>query len=148
MKIAIGSDHAGFALKEIVRQALEAQGHMVNDVGPYNAERVDYPVYGKKVGEEVAAGNAEKGIVICGSGIGISIAANKVKGVRAALCSEPLSARLAREHNDANVLALGARLVGDTMALEIVEAFLAGVFQGGRHSGRVALLSAMEEEQK
>lgn len=146
MKIAIGSDHAGFALKEVVRKMLIEEGHDVNDVGPYSADRVDYPVYGKKVGEEVAKGGCEKGIVICGSGIGISIAANKVKGIRAALCSEPLSARLAREHNDANVLAMGARLVGETMAAEIVKAFLQGEFQGGRHQDRVALLLSMDEE--
>lgn len=145
MKIAIGSDHAGFDLKEIVKSHLLDKGLEVEDLGPYKPERVDYPVYGKKVGEAVASASADKGIVICGSGIGISIAANKVKGVRAALCSEPLSARLCREHNDANVLAMGARLVGETMALTITDTFLATEFQGGRHQQRVDLLTAMDE---
>lgn len=145
MKIAIGSDHAGFALKEIVRQHLAEKGFEVIDVGAYSAERVDYPVYGQKVGELVAGGEAAKGIVICGSGIGISIAANKVKGIRAALCSECLSARLCREHNDANVLAMGARLIGDTMALSITDTFLAAKFQGGRHQQRVDLLTALDK---
>lgn len=145
MKIAIGSDHAGFALKEIVRQHLAEKGFEVIDVGAYSAERVDYPVYGQKVGELVAGGEAAKGIVICGSGIGISIAANKVKGIRAALCSECLSARLSREHNDANVLAMGARLIGDTMALSITDTFLAAKFQGGRHQQRVDLLTALDK---
>ncbi len=145
MKIAIGSDHAGFALKEIVRQHLADKGFEVIDVGAYSAERVDYPVYGQKVGELVASGEAAKGIVICGSGIGISIAANKVKGIRAALCSECLSARLSREHNDANVLAMGARLIGDTMALSITDTFLAAKFQGGRHQQRVDLLTALDK---
>lgn len=145
MKIALGSDHAGFFLKEKVIAYLGQKGIEVEDMGPYNAERVDYPVYGKKVGEKVASGAVDKGIVICGSGIGISIAANKVKGIRAALCADPLSARLCREHNDANVLAMGARLIGETMALEIVDTFLNTDFQGGRHQQRIDLITAIEK---
>ena len=145
MKVALGSDHAGFFLKEKVIAYLGQKGIEVEDMGPYNAERVDYPVYGKKVGEKVASGEVDKGLVICGSGIGISIAANKVKGVRAALCGDPLSARLCREHNDANVLAMGARLIGETMALEIVDTFLNTDFQGGRHQQRIDLITAIEK---
>ncbi|MEG0874414.1 MAG: ribose 5-phosphate isomerase B [Clostridiales bacterium] len=144
MKIVIGSDHAGFELKKIVTEYLTENGVEVEDLGPYSNERVDYPIYGQKVGEAVSLGTVNKGIVICGSGIGISIAANKVKGVRAALCSEPLSAKLAREHNDANVLAMGARIIGEAMALEIVETFLHTEFKGGRHQKRIDLLSAMD----
>ncbi|MGI5874834.1 MAG: ribose 5-phosphate isomerase B [Bacillota bacterium] len=146
MKIYIGSDHAGFQLKEKVKEYLLAAGHDVVDVGPETAERVDYPVYGGRVGRRVAAEKDARGVVLCGSGIGISIAANKVRGVRAALCSDPLSAALSRRHNDANVLALGARLIGETMAFEIVDVFLRTGFEGGRHSDRVALIAEMEEE--
>ena len=144
MKIVIGSDHAGFALKEKVKEKLISEGHSVVDAGPDSAARVDYPVYGAKVGKLVADGTGDRGIAICGSGIGISIAANKIPGIRAALCSEPLSAKLARQHNDANVVALGARLIGETMALEIVDTFLNTDFEGGRHSDRVALIHKIE----
>lgn len=144
MKIIIGSDHAGFALKEKVRDDLRQKGYDVVDAGPETAERVDYPVYGAKVGRMVVEDGEAKGIVICGSGIGISIAANKVDGVRAALCNDPLCAKLSRQHNDANVLAMGARIVGEAMAMEIVEQFLAASFEGGRHAGRVELISEIE----
>ena len=123
MKIAIGSDHAGFYLKEDLKKYLEEKNIEVKDMGPFDDNRVDYPDYGHAVGHEVIDNEMDFGIVICGSGIGISISANKVKGIRAALCSEPYSARLARRHNDANVLAMGARLIGHDMAIEIVEAF-------------------------
>lgn len=144
MKIIIGSDHAGFALKKKVIEKLKKDGHTVVDAGPETTDRVDYPIYGSKVGRMVAAKEGDYGIVICGSGIGISIAANKVDGIRAALCAEPLSARLAREHNDANVLAMGARLIGEAMAMEIVDTFLNTAFAGGRHSDRVALIAEIE----
>lgn len=144
MKIIIGSDHAGFALKEKVIEKLNKDGHIVVDAGPETADRVDYPVYGSKVGRMIAAKEGDYGIVICGSGIGISIAANKVNGIRAALCAEPVSARLAREHNDANVLAMGARLIGEAMAMEIVDTFLNTAFAGGHHSDRVALIAEIE----
>lgn len=143
MKIAIGSDHAGFYLKEDLIKYLEEKNIEVKDMGPFDDNRVDYPDYGHAVGHEVIDNKMDFGIVICGSGIGISISANKVKGIRAALCSEPYSARLARRHNDANVLAMGARLIGHDMAIEIVEAFLDEKFEGGRHIDRV---NKIEEE--
>ncbi len=139
--IAIGSDHGGFILKEAVKAYLVEQGHEVKDLGCYTHESVDYPVYGKAVGRAVADGECEKGIVICTTGIGISMAANKIKGVRCALCSDPYSARLTREHNDANVLALGAGVVGPLLALEIVDAFLNTEFSGAeRHARRVSMI--------
>ena len=143
MKIAIGSDHAGFYLKEDLKKYLEEKNIEVKNMGPFDDSRVDYPDYGHAVGHEVIDNEMDFGIVICGSGIGISISANKVKGIRAALCSEPYSARLARRHNDANVLAMGARLIGHDMAIEIVEAFLDEKFEGGRHINRV---NKIEEE--
>ena len=143
MKIAIGSDHAGFYLKEDLIKYLEEKNIEVKDMGPFDDNRVDYPDYGHAVGHEVIDNKMDFGIVICGSGIGISISANKVKGIRAALCCEPYSARLARRHNDANVLAMGARLIGHDMAIEIVEAFLDEKFEGGRHINRV---NKIEEE--
>ena len=144
MKIIIGSDHAGFELKEKVIEKLLKDGYDVIDAGPDTADWVDYPVYGAKVGRMVVEDGEAKGIVICGSGIGISIAANKVNGVRAALCNDPLCAKLCRQHNDANVLAMGARIVGEAMAMEIVDQFLAASFEGGRHAGRVELISEIE----
>lgn len=144
MKIFIGSDHAGFGLKEKVIAKLEADGHDVKDLGPETADRVDYPVYGAKVGRSVVAAPDSLGIVICGSGIGISIAANKIDGVRAALCNDPLCAKLCRQHNNANVLAMGARIIGESMAMEIVDNFLSASFEGGRHADRVALISELE----
>lgn len=146
MKIYIGSDHAGLSLKAKVTEKVQAMGYEVEDLGPYTAESVDYPVYGQKVGERVAADKDAKGIVICGSGIGISIAANKVCGVRAALCGDPLSAKLCRQHNDANVLAMGARIIGEALALEIVEKFLSTPFEGGRHQRRIDLIHEMEQK--
>ena len=143
MKIAIGSDHAGFYLKKDIIKYLEEKNIEVKDMGSFDDSRVDYPDYGHAVGHEIMDKKMDFGIVICGSGIGISISANKVKGIRAALCSEPYSARLARRHNDANVLAMGARLIGHDMALEIVDAFLDEKFEGGRHINRV---NKIEEE--
>ncbi len=135
MKIAIGCDHAGYKLKEEVKGFLTE--HEVIDLGTNSEESVDYPDFGKAVGRAVAGGEADYGIVICGSGIGISIAANKVDGIRCALCSEPLSAKLSRLHNNANVLAMGARLIGVEMAKEITQVFLSTEFEGGRHERRV-----------
>ncbi len=141
--IAIGSDHGGFILKETIKAYLVEQGHEVKDLGCYTHESVDYPVYGKAVGRAVASGECEKGIVICTTGIGISMAANKVKGVRCALCTDSYTARLTREHNDANVLALGAGVVGPLLALEIVDTFLNTKFSGAeRHARRVAQIEA------
>ena len=137
MKIAIGCDHAAYTFKEEIKAYLAEKGHTLIDKGCYSAERADYPDHGIAVGEAVASGEAERGVVICGSGIGISIAANKVKGVRCALCSEPLSARLSRNHNDANVLVMPGRFIPMEMAEKIVDAFLSTPFEGGRHCRRV-----------
>ena len=137
MKIAIGSDHGGFELKGKVINFLNQNGYEVLDLGCNSTDSVDYPKYGKMVGEAVVEKKADKGIVICGTGIGIGIAANKVKGVRAALCTNTTMARLTREHNDANVLSMGARMVGDILALEMVEVFLTTKFEGGRHQKRI-----------
>lgn len=136
--IAIGSDHGGFDLKQEVIQYLESNGYEVKDVGCYDKSSCDYPEFGHAVGMAVANKECEKGIVICTTGIGISISANKIKGIRAALCSEPLSAKMTRLHNDANVLALGAAMIGKNLALEIVETFLKTEFSGEeRHQRRI-----------
>jgi len=140
MKIALGCDHGGYQLKEQVKEHLQGKGYEVLDLGCNSTDSVDYPVYGKAVGEAVVDEKAKFGIVICGTGIGISIAANKVKGVRAGLCMNTTMARLTREHNNANVLAFGARMVGDVLALEIVDTFLNTEFQGGRHLRRVSMI--------
>ena len=139
--IAIGSDHGGFDLKEKVKAHLLEKGYEVKDVGCYEKSSVDYPTFGHAVAKAVAAGECEKGIVICTTGIGISITANKTAGIRCALCSEPLSAKMTRLHNDANVLAMGAALVGDMMAMEIVDTFLGTAFSGDeRHQRRIDML--------
>ena len=145
MKIAIGCDHAAYTFKEEIKAYLESKGHQVVDKGCYSTDRADYPDHGIAVGEAVAGGEVERGVVICGSGIGISIAANKVKGVRCALCSEPLSAQLSRNHTDANVLALGARRIGLEMGKAIIDAWFAAEFEGGRHTGRIAKISDYEK---
>lgn len=144
MKIAIGGDHPAYDLKEAIKTYLHEHGYEVVDVGTYSRESTDYPLYGRAVGELVAKGEVERGIVICGSGIGISIAANKVPGVRAALCVNTDYARLAREHNDANVLALGARFTAVPHALEIVRVWLETPFGEGRHRRRLDLLQEQE----
>jgi ribose 5-phosphate isomerase B len=141
MRIAIASDHAAFALKAILADWLREQGHEVSDLGPDSDARVDYPDFGYKLATAIAAGEAERGVALCGSGIGISIAVNRVSACRCALVSEPYSATLAREHNDANVVAIGARLTGEDMAKAILTAFLSTGFAGERHTGRVAKLS-------
>lgn len=140
MKVALGCDHGGYELKITVKEHLEKQGYEVLDLGCDSKESVDYPIYGKAVGEAVVGKKADCGIVICGTGIGISIAANKVKGVRAGLCMNTTMAKLTREHNNANVLAFGARIIGDVLALEIVDTFLDTEFQGGRHLRRVSMI--------
>ena len=144
MKIAIGSDHGGYLLKQDVLVWLEEHDIDFEDYGCYSRESVDYPIYGEKVARAVAAGEADFGIVICTTGIGISIAANKVKGIRCAHCTDPLSAEMTRRHNDANVLALGAGLTGTNMALRMVEVFLNTEFEGGRHQRRVDQLNAIQ----
>ena len=137
MRIAIASDHAAFALKATLVPWLAEAGHDVIDLGPYSDARVDYPDFGDKLAVAVADGSAERGVALCGSGIGISIAVNRNPAARCALVSEPLSAALAREHNDANVVALGARLTGEDMAKACIAAFLGTAFAGGRHQARV-----------
>lgn len=145
MKICIGCDHGGFNLKEKVVAHLKEKGYEVDDVGCYSLEACDYPIYGKKVAESVAEGSSDRGIVICTTGIGISITANKVKGVRAALCSDCFSAEATRLHNDANVLALGAGVVGELLALRIVDTFLNTEFSNvERHINRVRLIESNE----
>jgi ribose 5-phosphate isomerase B len=146
MKIAIASDHAAVTLKAELAQWLREQGHDVADLGTEGDESVDYPDYGYKLAEHVAAGRAERGIALCGSGIGIAIAANRNPAVRCAQVSEPLSARLSRSHNDANMIALGARLIGVDMAKACVEAFLATPFAGDRHVRRVEKLSKTPQD--
>lgn len=137
MIIAMGSDHAGYNLKEEIKAYLLEKGHTVKDCGTDSTESCDYPVFGRAAAEVVREEEAERAIVICGSGIGISIAANKVPGIRCALCSEPLSAELSRRHNNANALAIGARLIGSDMAKRIVDVFLSTEFEGGRHQRRI-----------
>ena len=137
MRIAIASDHAAFDLKAELRDYLTGLGHEVADLGPETADRVDYPDFGYKLATAVADGSAERGVALCGSGIGISIAVNRNPALRCALVSEPLSAALAREHNDANAIAMGARLIGPDMAKACLDAFLSTPFAGGRHSARV-----------
>lgn len=143
-KIAIAADHAGYPLKTRLMEYLQQHGYQVVDLGAYNEERVDYPDYGFALARALGEGKADLGIGICGSGIGISIALNRFSNIRAALCHDATSARLARQHNDANVLALGARLIGPEVAQECVDVFLRTAFEGGRHAGRVAKLGTCE----
>lgn len=144
MKIAIGSDHAGFKLKEILIDYLKEHGFQLIDLGAYSNESVDYPVYGEKVARSVVNRQTDLGIAICGTGIGIGIAANKVPGCRAAICSEPYSAKMSRQHNDANVLAIGSRVVGVEAAKMIVDTWLKTEFLGGRHAQRIDRIREIE----
>lgn len=144
MKIAIGGDHSSIELKKEIIKYLEELGHEVKDFGTYTTESVDYPIYGKKVADEVASGRYEGGVLICGTGIGISLAANKVKGIRAAVCSEPYSAKLSKQHNNSNIIAFGARVVGVDLAKMIVKEWLDAEYEGGRHARRVGLLTKIE----
>ncbi|HEV2136077.1 MAG TPA: ribose 5-phosphate isomerase B [Terracidiphilus sp.] len=142
--IAIGSDHAAFEFKEAIKAWLAEKGYQLRDFGTCGNERVDYCDFGFRVGEAVASGVCEKGLVFCGTGVGISISANKVRGIRAVVCSEPYSARLSREHNDTNILALGARVVGIELAKMIIEAWLDARFEGGRHQERIDKIARYE----
>ncbi len=146
MKIAIGNDHSALELKAIVINHLKEKGHEVIDFGTNTAESCDYPIYGEKVAVAVKEKQAELGILICGTGIGISLAANKVPGIRAAVCSEPYSAKMTRAHNNANILAFGARVVGGDLAKMIVDAFIDTKFEGERHQRRVDMLTAIEQK--
>ena len=145
--LAIASDHGGFALKQEIMAHLKDSGVEFEDLGTYSEESVDYPVYAHKLGKAVAAGEYERGILICGTGIGISIAANKIDGIRCALCTDCYSAEMSRRHNNANVLAMGGRTMGVELAKRIVDIFLATEFERGRHQRRVDLIMALETEQ-
>lgn len=147
MRIAIGADHAGYDLKQPIAEYLIAQGHQVQDYGVHSAEPVDYPDIAVQVARAIVTEEAERGILVCGTGIGMSLAANKVPGVRAAVCTDGYMARAAREHNDAQVLCLGGRVLGIGSALEIVQVFLNSEFSGGRHARRVDKISAMERRE-
>lgn len=138
--VALASDHAGYALKAVLIDHLRAAGHTITDLGPFDTASVDYPDYGYRLARAIAAGEAALGIVVCGSGIGIAIAVNRNPACRCAQVAEPLSATLARSHNDANVMALGGRLIGDEMAKACADAFLSTEFAGGRHTHRVDML--------
>ena len=144
MRIVVASDHAGFCQKDVICDFVRGLGHEVEDLGPETADRVDYPDFADKVARRVSEGTADRGILICGTGIGISISANKVKGIRAALCGDCYSAEMTRRHNDANILAMGARVLGPGLALKIVDTFLSTEFEGGRHARRIALISDIE----
>ena len=144
MKIAIACDHGGYLLKQDLLIWMEENDIEYEDFGCFSTESVDYPVFAEKAARAVADGTCDKGVVICTTGIGISIAANKVRGIRCALCSEPLSAEMTRRHNNANMLAMGAGMIGKNMAERIVEVFLSTEFEGGRHERRVGLLDAIE----
>lgn len=144
MRIVVASDHAGVELRQEMADEARSLGHEVTDLGPAPGEAIDYPVNGAKVGRLVASGEYELGMLVCGTGVGISIAANKVPGIRAVVCSEPFTAKLSRQHNDSNVLAVGARVVGPGLARMIVREWLTAEFEGGRHARRVGLITELE----
>ena len=145
MRIIIGNDHIGYDLKMHIKEYLTKKGHDVMDVGTHDTARTDYPIYAKKAAQAILNGECEKGILICGTGMGISIAANKVKGIRAAVCSESYSAQMATEHNNANIIAFGSRVVGTAVAELIVDAFINSSFEAERHQKRVDMISEMEK---
>lgn len=145
--IALASDHAGFPLKEEIRKYLDEKGIAYKDYGTYDTGSVNYAQYGAKAAKAVASGECERGILVCGTGIGISISANKVKGIRAACCSDYFSAKYTRMHNDANILCMGARVVGVGLALELVDVFLNTEFEGGRHADRIAYFTKIENDE-
>ena len=144
-KIAVGADHGGFQYKEMIKTWLLEKGYEVDDKGTYDEQSCDYPDFAKPVAHAVASGAADKGVLICGTGIGISVSANKVKGVRAALCGDTFSARMSRMHNNANILAMGQRVTGAGLAMDILEIWLATDFEGGRHERRVSKIEAVED---
>ena len=147
MKIVIGNDHSAVELKNIIKAHLEEKGYEVMNVGTDTSDSCDYPVYGEKVGRAVASGEADLGIAICGTGVGISLAANKVKGIRACVCSEPYSARMSKQHNNSNIIAFGARVIGVETAKMIVDEWLNAKYEGGRHQVRVDMLTEIEQTQ-
>jgi ribose 5-phosphate isomerase B len=148
MRIAIGADQGGYELKQKVVEFLVAEGYQVLDLGIHEPKSIDYPDIAEEVADIVAVGEADRGIIICGTGIGVSIAANKVPGIRAALCTDGYMARMAREHNDAQILCLGGRVVGSGLALDIVQVFLESEFEGGRHARRVGKMNALDNKEE
>ena len=146
MKLAMGADHGGYSLKEVVKKHLVEAGHEVLDLGTHDTESCNYPVYAEKVAYAVADKDADLGVLICGTGIVMSMCANKHRGIRAALCSDTYSARLTRNHNDANVICMGARVIGSCLAVDILDSFLGAEFEGGRHAVRVDMMMAIEEK--
>ena len=144
MKIAIGNDHVAVEMKQHIKKYLEEKGHEVVNCGTDSSDRTDYPVYGKKVADLVASGECDFGVLICGTGVGISLAANKVDGIRAVVCSEPYSAKLSRQHNNANIVAFGARVIGVATAEMIVDEFLSAEYEGGRHQKRIDMIAQIE----
>lgn len=146
MRIGIGNDHTAVELKDIVKEHLQASGFEVVDFGVGSGEKCDYPIPGRDVAEAIVEGKIDKGVLICGTGIGISLAANKVPGIRAAVCSEPYSAKMAALHNNAQIIAFGARVVGSEMAKMIVDTFFGTEFEGGRHQSRLNIISKIEEK--
>ena len=147
MKRVIGNDHVAVEMKNHIKNYLESKGYDIINIGTDSNERTDYPIYGKKAADMVASGECDCGILICGTGVGISLAANKVKGIRAVVCSEPYSAKLAKQHNNANIVAFGARVIGPATAEMIVDEFLNAEFEGGRHQKRIDMISAIETGQ-
>ncbi len=147
MKIAIACDHGGLRLKNVLKNYLETNGYIVEDFGTNSEDSCDYPDFAGKAAKAVAKGTCDKGVVICGTGIGVSITANKVKGIRCALCHDVYSAKMTRAHNDANMLAMGQRVIGEGLALEILTAWLEGEYEGGRHAQRIAKMMAYEGEE-
>jgi len=143
-RIVVSSDHADIELRKTIAAHIAARGWEVIDIGPMTSESTHYPVHGEAAAQRVASGDCELGIIVCGTGQGIMMAANKVKGIRCGVCSDTFSARMIRQHNDANMLSLGARVIGEGLALEIVDAFLDAEFEGGRHGTRVDMIKAME----
>lgn len=148
MKIAIGNDHVALEMKQQIMNYLIELGHDVNDFGTHSTERFDYPISGELVANAVANGEADCGILICGTGVGISLAANKVPGIRAVVCSEPYSARLSKQHNNTNILAFGARVIGIELAKMIVDEWLNAEFEGGRHQKRIDMITAIEQKSR
>lgn len=143
-RIVLSSDHAAIALRQTIAAHLAARGHEVQDIGPVTAESTHYPRHGEAAARIVAGGEADLGIILCGTGQGIMMAANKVKGIRCGVCADTFSARMIRQHNDANMLSLGARILGEALALDIVDAFVSADFEGGRHADRVNMIAALE----
>ncbi len=148
MRIAMGNDHTALEMKRELKEYLEQAGYTVLDYGTHTAERCDYPVYGEAVANAIVAGEADCGVLICGTGVGISLAANKVRGIRACVCSEPYTARLSKQHNNSNIIAFGARVIGIETAKMILDEWLNASYEGGRHQKRLDLIAAIEEKQR